>query len=381
MDEIAARGHEVVVFRPDEGAGATKEGRRGSVRIVSVRTGSVTKVKLAKKAINTLLLESRYRCALRREMAESKPDLILYSTPPITFLGAVRFAKRRTGCSTYLLLKDIFPANACDIGLMKEGGLAWRLFRSKEERLYSISDRIGCMSKANVEYLLRKNPNISPLKIEICPNSIKPMALESIPQPEATILAKHGIPQRGALRLVYGGNLGRPQCVPFIIELLEAVRDDASLSFTIIGDGTEYPALERYIEGRHGTNAVLIKRLPKSEYLALLACMDAGLVFLDNRFTIPNFPSRILEYLDFSLPIIAATDTATDLRELLEGESCGLWSRCGDIEATLRNIRAMRDDPEGRKMMGRRGRNILLARFTATESAGIILSAQIKVEP
>ena len=65
------------------------------------------------------------------------------------------------------MLKDIFPQNAVDLGMMKEGGFLHRMFRKKEERLYQISDRIGCMSPANCEYVIKHNPAVGPAKVEL----------------------------------------------------------------------------------------------------------------------------------------------------------------------------------------------------------------------
>ena len=52
------------------------------------------------------------------------------------------------------MLKDIFPQNAVDLGIIKQGGFLHSYFKTKEKLLYNISDFIGCMSKANMEYIL-----------------------------------------------------------------------------------------------------------------------------------------------------------------------------------------------------------------------------------
>ena len=50
-------------------------------------------------------------------------------------------------------------------------GLLYRMFRKKEKTLYQLSDHIGCMSPANVKYVLEHNPEVSSDKVEIAPNS------------------------------------------------------------------------------------------------------------------------------------------------------------------------------------------------------------------
>ena len=76
-----------------------------------------------------------------------------------------------------MLLKDIFPQNAVDLGMLKKTGfkgLLYRYFKNKEKKLYRQSDYIGCMSNANVDFLLKNNPQISKNIVEVCPNSIAP---------------------------------------------------------------------------------------------------------------------------------------------------------------------------------------------------------------
>ena len=110
-----------------------------------------------------------------------KFDLILYSTPPITFTKVIALAKKENpGAKTYLMLKGIFPQNAIDLGMLSISGLKgllYKSFRKKEKRLYELSDFIGCMSPANVKYVLKYNPEVDVSKVEICPNSFEPNAM------------------------------------------------------------------------------------------------------------------------------------------------------------------------------------------------------------
>ncbi len=43
---------------------------------------------------------------------------------------------------------------------------------SEEKALYETSDYIGCMSPANVDFLLKHNPEIDAKRVEVAPNSI-----------------------------------------------------------------------------------------------------------------------------------------------------------------------------------------------------------------
>ena len=100
--------------------------------------------------------------------------------------------------------------------------------------------------------------------------------------------------------------------------------------FLSIGDGTEYDTLERYVSTAKPANVKLMKWMPKEDYEAMVSASDVGLIFLDYRFTVPNFPSRLLPYMQAKLPVIACTDTATDIKTVIEEGQFGWWCPSND---------------------------------------------------
>ena len=131
---------------------------------------------------------------------------------------------------------------------------------------------------------------------------------------------------------VYGGNLGKPQGIPFIIECLKAERENKDIFFLVVGDGTEYSSLEKYYKSARQNNFKLMKRLPKEDYDTLVGACDVGLLFLDYRFTIPNFPSRLLSYMQARLPVLACTDPNTDVGDIIENAGFGWQCRSNNVK-------------------------------------------------
>ena len=95
--------------------------------------------------------------------------------------------------------------------------------------------------------------------------------------------------------------------------------------FLIVGDGTEYYHLENFLYTENPRNVKLMKRLPKEDYDQMIAACDVGLIFLDHRFTIPNFPSRVLSYMQAGIPVLACTDRNTDIGEIVVSNGFGWW--------------------------------------------------------
>ena len=132
---------------------------------------------------------------------------------------------------------------------------------------------------------------------------------------------------------VYGGNLGKPQDIPFIIECLKAEKDNEKVFFLIIGDGTEFNKLEQYSFDSSQTNFKLLKRLPIDEFDRVIASCDVGFIFLNHRFTIPNFPSRLLSYMQNGLPVLACTDASTDVGKAIVEGGFGWWCESKNVDS------------------------------------------------
>lgn len=340
MRKFSDEGHEVYIIHPNERRTGkhTEVKTNGKIHCLGVKTLNVTKTNVVEKGVGQLLLESQFKRALKKYFGNVKFDIILYSTPPITFNDVIKYAKKTSDgkVMTYLLLKDIFPQNAVDMGMLSKTGvkgLLYKMFRRKEEELYRISDYIGCMSPANVRYVLTHNPNVSADKVEIAPNSVDLTPDEPINEEESSaILTKYGLPTDKPI-FIYGGNLGIPQGIPFLIDCLEANSDRNDCHFVVVGSGTYYQILADWYNERKLKAVTVMKGLPKADYDRLVRACQVGLIFLDYRFTIPNFPSRLLSYLEYKMPVIACTDPNCDTGAIAEENGFGMYAPSNDVKA------------------------------------------------
>ena len=404
-------GHEVYIVKPFE----RRTGRKtelfesDGVHILRVQTLNIQKTNIIEKGFGTVLLEGQYKRAIQRYLGKVRFDLILFSTPPITLVGAIKYLKRlNPQALTYLLLKDIFPQNAVDIAMMKEGGLLHRYFRHKEVQLYKASDYIGCMSPANVEFVKRHNPYINPDTVEVAPNSVEltsqrvsestsqrasesasprvaesasPRVSESASQrafestspqdKESTgVLSKYGLPADRPI-LIYGGNLGKPQGIPFLMQCLEANKCRTDCHFVVVGTGTEFGRLKEWYDNARPQNMTLMAGLPKEDYDLLVRSCDAGLIFLDHRFLIPNFPSRLLSYLENRMPVIVATDPNCDMGPIAQANGFGYWCESNSVEAFTECVDKLLSSDI--KAMGERGYRFLCDNYLVEHTYNAIM--------
>lgn len=206
--------------------------------------------------------------------------------------------------------------------------------------------------------------------MEILPNTVT-LLPEAGTAPDRSLRTRNQIPE-DQLVVLWGGNMGKPQDMPFVLAIVEANRERAGIHFVLAGDGTERGWVAQRLQDKGLKNVTLLRSLPRAEDLALAKVCDIGLITLDARFTIPNFPSKVLAYMEASLPVLAALDSATDLGQMLRDADAGLWSPAGDPAAFQRNLEQLAADRELRVQMGVNGRRYLETHFTSSHAYRII---------
>lgn len=377
LREFYKNGHSVYAISPVERRKNRKTTllKSDKVTILKLKIGNTQKTNVIEKGISTVSIEWQFISGIKKYFSDVTFDLVMYSTPPITFCNAIEYVKKRDNAKTYLLLKDIFPQNAVDIGMMTKSGwkgIIYKVFRKKEKQLYRISDYIGCMSQANVNYVLKNNPEINPGRVEVCPNSIEPLPPNVLSQEEKNaVKRKYGIPEDKIIFL-YGGNLGRPQGLSFLLQVIKDC-EEQDCFFLIVGDGTEYQRIAESVSSMDENKVKLIKYLPKEEYEQLVNISDVGLIFLNPSFTVPNIPSRILSYMQASLPMLAATDKSTDIRRLFEEANMGYWCLNGDTNAFLKGVKLFKNNAL-RSEYGKNSRDYLERHYTSKLCCEIIMN-------
>lgn len=344
LREFEKNGHKLYVVSPTERRNKQKTYvvKEDNTTILRLKIGNIQKTNLIEKGITTLTLESAYVSGIKKYFKDVKFDLVMYSTPPITFSKAVNFVKKRDGAKTYLLLKDINPQNSVDLGMLtKTGikGIIYKVFRNKEKKLYEVSDRIGCMSQANVEYVVKHNKDVDKSIVEVCPNSVEPIDMSASEEQRIQLRTKYNLPLDKKI-FVYGGNLGKPQGIDFLIKCLKKA-SDTDAYFLIVGDGTEYSKLEKFVQEEQPHNVKVMKRLPKEDYDKMIGSCDVGMIFLDYRFTIPNYPSRLLSYLQAGIPVLCVTDEATDMGDFVKSNSVGDFCYSNDENTFVEKVNAL----------------------------------------
>lgn len=369
-------GHDIttVVSEQSTNIGNMSINKERGFDVLRIVTGNSFAKGLVEKGITVLRMPFLMKRGITKYLNNMQFDFILFEGP--TNPSLANWAKKKFNCKSYLMLKDIFPQNAADLGIMKKSSILYKYFKAQEKKLYETADLIGCMSDANRKYILEHNKYIKEEKVEIFPNTKK--FSYNYEAENFLIRQRYGIPQNVCV-FIFGGNMGKPQYIDLLCYAVKQCKDEKNAFFLFVGRGTDRYKLENTIKDNNICNAIAIQNLPRDEYEQIIKECDVGLIVLDPRFTIPNYPSRILSYMEYAKPVLAATDNETDIKALIESAQCGEWVCSQNSEAFVEKIKGMAKNEE-LSIMGLNGRKHAEENFSVECSVKILEKHQSFLE-
>ncbi|MCL6275537.1 glycosyltransferase family 4 protein [Muricauda sp. 2012CJ35-5] len=356
MSKFLAKGHEVFVVAPAlNDTDKISLNKEAGINVLRVPTLKLFGGGLIQKGISNILLPIQFKRAIKKSNIKLDFDLIIIPTPPITMISVAVWLKKRSKGKLYLILRDIFPQNGVDLKLMSNKGPAYRYFRNLEKKLYKHSDSIGCMSPANVDYVLEHNKEVNPDKLHLLPNWEPLKEAKEIVEGEEELRKRYGLQNKSVA--IYGGNIGLPQQLENIIDLAESVQDIDDLVFLIIGWGTEKEKIMGLANDKKLTNVIFMDSVNRNELGKILKISDIGLISLNKDFTIPNYPSKVNSYYRYKIPVLSSLDANTDFGIIQDEIGCGFWSLAGDTKAMKDNLLKLYNSESLREEMGLKGYN------------------------
>jgi len=367
--ELMAIGHHVTVITPAVGqAKKFTELSIDGVKVWRFSSGPIKDVGKVTRALNETLLSFRAWSAIKQHVNEHTFDGVIYYSPSIFFGGLVNKIKQRCNCSSYLVLRDLFPQWVIDAGMLKNGSLIARYFKLFEQRSYQAADTIGLMSEKNREVFSQSNRKDYPTEI---------LRNWADTTPANTNTSVNSI--RTQLQLenkviyFYGGNIGHAQDMANLMRLAKNMQHCTEAHFLFIGQGDEVELINQLAQQWQLTNYSYLPSVDQNEFKRILADIDIGLFSLSAKHTAHNFPGKLLGYMVQSLPILGSVNSGNDLKELVNSSGAGLISINGDDDTLLRNSVALYENPNLRKQLGNGAYELLKNEFAVTAIAANIV--------
>lgn len=258
--------------------------------------------------------------AMRRNLARSpiaaqRYDAVIWYSPTI-FLGPlVRWLKRRNNCPSYLIIRDIFPQWAADMGLISRGPI-FQFFDAVARYQYRSANVIGVQTPGNLSFFDALEHGRA-IRIEVLQNWLGAAVDTGCP------IDISNTPLAGKKVLVYAGNMGVAQQMSKLLDLAEAVRDEEGVGFLFVGRGSEAQRLREDASQRRLTNVLFHDEIDPDDIPGLYRQCHVGMISLDSRHQTHNIPGKFLTYMQAGLPVLASINAGNDLHALVEQRRVG----------------------------------------------------------
>jgi glycosyltransferase involved in cell wall biosynthesis len=304
-------------------------------------------------------------------------QLAIFNTPCITIGILPLLFKLFYKAKLVLVAWDFFPFYLRDLGAMK-GRISFSILQALEKSIYFSFDKIGCMTRANISFLVDNYSSLLGEKAFILPVwtclDAKPPQIDD--DKASLVLYKYDIPENKKLA-VYGGALTFVQRLENLLDVAcIAQRESNDMHFVIIGRGEAYGRLVEYCKLKRIQNVTFIPHLPRDEYFELIQACDVGLVFLSSMLSVPSFPSKTLDYLRAGLPILAAVDSTTDYARIIQDEAkAGLSCNSSNHYEIYSRLSSIYADGSLADSMALNGRSYLHSRHDVSVARRLILEA------
>jgi glycosyltransferase involved in cell wall biosynthesis len=367
--ELTVQGHSVTVFTPATGdvpscGGEVVDG----YEVVRLRAPTTKDVSYVRRTLAELLMPYAMRRNLRNSAwNERRFDGVVWYSPSI-FLGPFAASiKRASGCNGYLILRDIFPEWAVDMGLMGRG-VPYRFFKFIANRQYAVADIIGVQTPGNLAYFRDRSQQGLP-RVEVLHNWLQPPVLKKCSiDLSKTVLAGRKI-------FVYAGNMGIAQGMDILLDLATALKDRADLGFVFVGRGSDADRLREDAAQRSLDNVLFFDEIDPDEIPGLYNQCTAGIVALDRRHVSHNIPGKFISYMHCGLPVLATINPGNDLEKLIADQRVGKTSTSGSVAELDGLARSLLTEIENDSTYGDRCRSVARDYFSAESVAGQIVSA------
>jgi glycosyltransferase involved in cell wall biosynthesis len=315
--EMVTQGHNPTVLIPDSDINEPwLIEHMDGVQVMRLKAPKTKDTGYIRRTVGEFLMPFAMLLNLRKSpLADERWDGIVWYSPTI-FLGPMANSlKKKYHCRSYLIIRDIFPEWAVDMGLLGRG-LPYRFFKAIERYQYSVADVIGVQTPANLAYF-DTWASQSTKRVEVLQNWLASAA------DKGCSISIANSPIAGRTIFVYAGNMGIAQGMDILIDVAAQLQKRKDIGFIFVGRGSESERLREDVKSRDLDNVVFYNEIEPDEIAGLYAQCHVGIVALDSRHKTHNIPGKFLSYMQSGLPVLASINSGNDLEPMINTESVG----------------------------------------------------------
>jgi glycosyltransferase involved in cell wall biosynthesis len=294
-------------------------------------------------------------------------DVVVAKTDPPLISIVVSVVARLRGAVLVNWLQDLFPevASVLTPGILP----AWAIRLLTAARNSTL--RHAAMNVVLSERMRRRvsDAGVSDSRIRIIPNWADTASIVPCDTRASHTRTRHNLGNRFVIG--YSGNLGRAHEFETLVGAARLLRNDPHFAFLITGSGAKADALRDSIRAE-GIDSFYFQRFQPAELLSdSLAAADVHFASLLPGLEGLIVPSKVYGIMAAGRPAVFVGDTSGDVATVLQTEGCGIAVEVGDSTRLAAELTALRDSPERLRMMGRRARELALARYTSAHAVAV----------
>lgn len=338
------------------------------VRVLRLKAPRTKDINYIQRTIGEFFMPFAMRRSLRSSpLAAERWDGVVWYSPSIFHGPLVKALKKASACKSYLIIRDIFPEWAVDMGLMGRG-LPYRVFSAVAHYQYSVADVIGVQTPGNRSYFntwLQKPGRV----LEVLQNWLdKPAQARCAIRVNETPLA-------GRKVFVYAGNMGVAQGMDILIDLAERLSNRTDIGFLFVGRGSDTQRLRGLVQSRGLSNVVFFDEIHPDEIPDLYAQCSVGIVALDHRHKSHNIPGKFLTYMQSGLPVLANINAGNDLANMIRGEQVGQVCESNQLDELFALVEQLLLQIDSDDQLPDRCRNLFAREFSSEQAVRQIMKS------
>lgn len=367
--EFVRQGHSLCVMlpAPDQIESWRLEEFSG-LQILRLRAPKTKDIGYVRRTLAELVMPFAMLRNLRKSpFSMEKWNGVVWYSPSIFHGPLVRALKKSCACKSYLIIRDIFPEWAVDLGLMRRG-LPYRFFDAVARYQYSVADVIGVQTSSDRRHFsswLRQPGRY----LEVLQNWLGKSAHVSCS------IRVNEIVRPGHKVFVYAGNMGVAQGIDILLDLAEKIRHRRDIDFLFVGRGSDVARLKGIAQSRQINNVIFLDEIDPDEIPDLYAQCNAGIVALDPRHKSHNIPGKFLTYMQSGLPVLANINAGNNLAQMIINEQVGQVCETNHLDELLQLTEKLLDQIETDSSLSIRCKALFEREFVVENTVKQIVAA------
>lgn len=321
--------------------------------------------------ISEILYSFYFKKAILNYIKKDKREVggLIFYSPSIFFGHLIGFLKKKLSVKSFLILRDIFPEWAVDLGIIKNS-ISICIFKYFSSYQYRQADFIGVQAQSNIKSAANWIDDKQSKKLVKLYNWLTPQKTTNT---SFMYLDNLKINYKNKKIFIYAGNVGDAQDLNLFIDAAVKLLYKKDILFMIIGRGKNFKPISNRIERDSINNVIMLDEVDNDKLFEFLPLCYAGIISLNKNHKLDNIPGKLLSYLSIGIPTLGAVNLNNELVELNKRFKYGLIYDSGKVDDIVKGVIKLADDREFYLKTKKNSFKFFNTFFTTKEAASKIL--------